>query len=289
MATLHSLAERLHLERNRGACPVCGYADAFSVAQGDRGVIGYCFNGCDGRAIAAALRAAGEGDVLERPEDAQEAPKALDAKRKAQEQARGIWAGADPLTGECPASVYLRRRRLEAAIGSPALRYRRDCIHPDRSRYPALVCHVVDAAGKQIGVHRIFLTMDGRKANVDPVKASKGPIWGGAIRFGTGPEIVVAEGPETAIAAGILLGVPAWSSISCGNLARGLTLPPEIGRVVIAADHDAVNDKGHRPGIGAAETAARRWRAEGRVVRIIKPHVEGEDFADVLIRRAEGA
>ena len=89
---------------------------------------------------------------------------------------------------------------------------------------------------------------------------------------------MIGEGIETSAAAGILLGLPSWASISAGNLARALTLPPEVRRVVIAADHDA-------PGRLAAKEAALRWRAEGRAVRIALPDRPGDDFADVLIAR----
>jgi hypothetical protein len=86
---------------------------------------------------------------------------------------------------------------------------------------------------------------------------------------------VVAEGAETALAAGLILGLPAWSAISAGNLQKGLALPPEVQSVAIAADHD-------KPGIDAAQDAARRWRREGRTVRLVLPDGEGRDFADLL-------
>ncbi|HEX7390577.1 MAG TPA: toprim domain-containing protein [Acidiphilium sp.] len=183
------------------------------------------------------------------------------------------------MTPDDPAGRYLARRYLGFAVCNPALRYRRDVPHPSGSRWPAMLCRIDNAAGEMVAVQRVFLTLDGHKAKLDPVKAAKGPVWTAAIRFGTGPEIVIAEGPETAIAAGIVLGLPAWSAISAGNLARGLTLPVDVQGVVIAADNDA-------PGIDAAERAARRWQTEGRQVRVVKPDEPGSDFANLLARRA---
>jgi putative DNA primase/helicase len=207
-----------------------------------------------------------------------------EAKRTAQRaqealgKALAIWNGALPVALDDPAGRYLTRRGLAAAISSPALRYRSDCQHWNpRGRYPALICRVDDVKGTFIGLQRIFLKRDGRKSNVEPAKACKGPIWGGAIRIGgNAPEIVIAEGPETAIAAGVIMNLPAWSAISAGNLSKGVILPQEIVSIVIAADNDP-------SGVQAAESAATRWQREGRKVRIIKPNLAGQDFNDVLM------
>jgi len=77
--------------------------------------------------------------------------------------------------------------------------------------------------------------------------------------------------------AGRLARWPAWAAVSAGNLARGLVLPPEARRVVIAVDPDP-------PGERAAQAAARRWKAEGRDVTLARPDGSG-DFNDVLVTR----
>ena len=89
--------------------------------------------------------------------------------------------------------------------------------------------------------------------------------------------MVIGEGIETAASAALLTGFPAWAAISAGNLAKGLALPPEARRVVIAADADA-------PGQDAARHAWLRWRAEGRDVQIATPNFVG-DFNDLLRAR----
>jgi len=63
-------------------------------------------------------------------------------------------------------------------------------------------------------------------------------------------------------------------NISAGNLAKGLVLPFEASRVVVAADPD-------RAGEQAARAAALRWSAEGRVVQIARPTGNG-DFNDMV-------
>ena len=67
--------------------------------------------------------------------------------------------------------------------------------------------------------------------------------------------------------------------LSAGGIER-LLLPalPLATKVVIAADHDE-----NGVGIRAARTAAERWTAEGRQVRIMLPPVPGSDFNDMLL------
>ncbi|OZB39548.1 MAG: hypothetical protein B7X48_08855 [Acidiphilium sp. 34-60-192] len=208
----------------RCACPACNYAVPTMLLKSKRGKISASCVSCDDRdTIWAAVVAAGAGDRIDRADDATAAAQAADGRRKKQGAAIAVWNGSAPLDGADLASTYLRRRRLESAIGNPAMRFRADARHPDNRGYPALICRIDDVTGDQIAVQRIYLADDGRKAAIEPAKAVKGPLWGGAIRFGTGAEIVVAEGPETAIAAGILLDLQSWSAVSAGNMAKGLT------------------------------------------------------------------
>ena len=155
--------------------------------------------------------------------------------------------------------------------------------HPEGGRQPALVALVQDAAGRPLAIHRTYLNRDGGRANVEPPKASLGPIWGGAIRldqFAEGQPVVIGEGIETAASAGRLMGLQAWAAVSAGNMAKGLLLPSEAHRLVIAADPD-------RSGRNAARDAWLRWRAEGRTVQIATPDGAG-DFNDLLRAREVG-
>jgi len=277
---LTEIVDRLKLNRAgrwyRGACPVCG-REALSVTEGRAGIRATCHYGCDKSTLREAL---GAGKLPQHDPEADQREAA--ARASATEAAKQIWNGADRVTADDPGGRYLAGRHLAAAIGNDRLRYRRDTAHPTGARWPAMVCRIDNADGELVAVHRIFLTQNGDKAPLDPQKAAKGPIWSGAIRFATGREIVVAEGPETALAAGLIMNLPAWSAISAGNLARGLILSPEVVRVVVAADND-------KPGINAAQDAIRRWRREGRDCRLVMPDKEGADFADLLAQRAGGA
>jgi phage/plasmid primase-like uncharacterized protein len=144
-----------------------------------------------------------------------------------------------------------------------------------------MVALVSDVSGAGVAVHRTYLRRDGTgKADVEPARAALGPIWGGAVRLcehNPAGQLVIAEGIETAASAGLLMGLPAWAAISAGNMAKGLVLPPDARRLIIAADPD-------EPGRKAARDAWFRLRAEGREVRIAMPDGPG-DFNDLLRMR----
>jgi putative DNA primase/helicase len=92
--------------------------------------------------------------------------------------------------------------------------------------------------------------------------------------------LLVGEGLESTAAASELLGLPGWAAVSADNLKGALMLPPEVHRVVIAADNDS-NGAGQRAALGAYE----RWSNEGRAVRIKLPPNAGDDFNDVIRSR----
>ena len=205
-----------------------------------------------------------------------------DETAERRKQVRGFWHHCDYAAGT-PAARYLARRGLPWLVGHDHVRYRPDAPHPTGTRLPAMVWLVHDGAGNIAAVHRTYLAPDGSKAVVDPVKATLGSFAGGAIRLHpAAAEMLVAEGLETTAAAAFLLGLPGWAAVACGNLGRNMVLPAGVRRVTIAADADP-------PGQRAAARAARRWRAEGRTVRIATPDTPGRDFADLLLARIQHA
>ena len=209
--------------------------------------------------------------------------RSADETAERRRNARTFWHHCDYATPGTPAALYLARRGLPWLMGHEHIRYRPDCPHPSGGTLPALVTLVHDGAGAICAVHRTFLDLSGAKAAVGPVKASYGPIAGGAIRLHpAAPEMLIGEGLETSASAGLLLGLPAWSAIAAGNLAKSLALPPGVRRVIVAGDADKV-------GIAAVNAAALRWRREGRVVRVATPDVPGMDFNDVLQARLVAA
>jgi putative DNA primase/helicase len=100
-------------------------------------------------------------------------------------------------------------------------------------------------------------------------------VAGAAVRLApVADRLVIGEGIETSISAGLMLKAPAWAAISAPNLEFKLTLPASIREIIVAADHDG-------PGLKAAKAALARWRGEGRVVKIARPQKPGEDFNDL--------
>jgi putative DNA primase/helicase len=272
------VAARLGLKRYprswRGRCPCCDYAGStlsVRTARDGRAEL-YCANGCDrGDLTAAVAKAIGQPSSAPQVE-----VDAAASRERRRERALSLWCGSEPATGTL-ADRYLTARGLSGLAASPSLRFRADCPHPEGGRLPALMALVQDVTGQPIAVHRTFLARDGTKACVEPAKASLGRIWGTAIRLHP-PEadlpLVIGEGIETAATAGRLMGFPAWAAISAGNLAKGLVLPAEVCRVVIAADPD-------NAGQHAARDAWLRWNADGRSVQIATPDGSG-DFNDLL-------
>ncbi len=278
------LAGRLRLRQRgnawRGDCPACGYANAFTLAVKDGRTLWHCVSCQDRHAVTAAVRAAGGDGWSPPPRPATARP----AKDRAADTraALAIWEQAGPLPGTLAAD-YLAARGL-AGEQSTALRFHRAVRHVHAAgTFPALVALVVSTTtGAPVAVHRTYLRSDGTgKADLDPPRASKGPIKGGAIMLHqpeAGAALVIGEGIESSLSAGRLIGAPAWAALAAGNL-PALRPPPEPREIIIAADPD---DTGQRE----AWAAQRLWKAAGRVVRVATPDAAGEDFNDLWRARS---
>jgi putative DNA primase/helicase len=281
MIIARDLADRMGLKKYprswRGRCPCCDYpGGSFSVFAARDGTARlYCANGCSRDDLVNVIA----GGVGQRAPWNKAEPHDADARERNRERALALWRGSEPAIGTLT-DRYLTGRLLAGLAASPALRYRDDAPHPEGGRLPAMIALVTDVTEAPVGIHRTYLGRDGSKAHVEPAKASLGQIWGSAIRLDPlNPDLplVVGEGVETSASAGHLMGSPAWAAINAGNLAKGLLLPPEARRVIIASDPDDA-------GRNAARDAWLRWKAEGRDVRIATPDGDG-DFNEVLCSR----
>src|SRR5207249_5566087 len=121
-----------------------------------------------------------------------------------------------------------------------------------------------------------FLNREGTgKAPAEPQKMMLGPCRGGSVRLAPPSTVLmVGEGIETCLAAMQGTGLPAWAALSTSGL-RGLDLPNEVRDIIVLADGD-------NPGEVAAQDCGRRWKREGRRVRIARP-ADGLDFNDLLM------
>jgi hypothetical protein len=189
-----------------------------------------------------------------------------------------IWDETSDFRGTL-AEVYLASRHIVGALPT-SLRFHPGLKHPAGLRWPAMVALVTDGvSGKPVAIHRTFLARDGKgKAPVEPHKMLLGPTRGGAVRLSeAGETLAIGEGIETCLSALLATGLPTWAALSTSGL-KTLFLPSDVRDVIVLADGDAAGER-------AAQEAARRWKGEGRRVRIARPP-RGLDFNDVARRAA---
>ena len=179
---------------------------------------------------------------------------------------------------------------------------RKDALHTG----PAMVCAMVDAAGKLMGVHRTWLgpgkdgMRKGRPVVIDPVtgepagtKKGLGLKKGAVIRLvrvtGEGEKphrLFMGEGIETTLSvytalrkAGspLLEGSAFWCGIDLGNIAYSVPAPDWCRELILLGDGDS-DPHDTREALAAC---AARFRAAGVTVRIAMAP-EGQDFNDML-------
>jgi hypothetical protein len=253
---------------------------SLSLRDGDSGIIVRCWAGCDPRDVLDELRrrrliAPDGGGVAARPTPVTDRGNdRADAGRRI-EAARRIWNAARDPRGS-PVARYLAGRSITLPA-PPVLRWAPSLRRPDGTYRPAMVARVDSLDGELIGISRTWLDSapEGTWRRLD--RAALGPTGGGGVRLAPAAEtLMIGEGIETCLAAIQATAMPAWAALSTSGM-TALVLPPIVRTVVILADRDR-SDAGER----AARTAAERWLAEGRRVRIAMPPEPGTDFADVL-------
>jgi len=191
--------------------------------------------------------------------------------------AQAIWRQSETITDGLPL-IYLTDRRGITIWDDDRLRWHSTCPW-GRTKVGCIVACVTDhATGYVTAIWRIWPSM------TEPMKDRRmalGPVKGSAARlfWAEGPELVIAEGVEDALAAHALTGLPAWAALSAGNMAE-LILPARFRAITIFADADAV-------GTGHAAALARRLEREGRAVRLRRPRWT-KDVNDILLARRVG-
>ena len=158
---------------------------------GERDAAGSLRNGCSNQgALAATLAGLEGGEAVPRPDEPAGNGKPSDAQRTA--RALRLWKPGEEMPGT-PGAAYVAARGVPHLADSPALRFLADYPHPSAGRLVAMLALVVDVAGEPLALHRTYLRRDGSgEVEVDPPKATIGPIWRGAIRLDPiAPEIVI--------------------------------------------------------------------------------------------------
>ena len=205
-----------------------------------------------------------------------------DAVRSTQAAQRLFAAARSPR--DTLAAAYLQARGIVLPDGERWLRFHPRCLHrPDPASpvtfWPAMIAGVTDQGGSLIGVHRTFLSRDGRcKAPIASARRALGVLHGHAVRFGAVHNLmVVGEGIETVLSVVIALpSLPAAAALSAANLAATL-FPTTLRRLYIALDNDTAGER-------AAMTLSLRAQEAGIDPIVLRPR--RGDFNDDL--RADG-
>ncbi|NHQ88445.1 zinc-binding protein [Iodobacter sp. HSC-16F04] len=161
--------------------------------------------------------------------------------------------------------------------------------------WPALVAHIQKPDGSLAGIHRIYLSQAGHKADIAAINgevppskklqsAHTGAIRGAACRLfpiGEDGRLALTEGIETAIAVHRMTGLAVWACISAGGL-RNVVLPDNVREVLIYGDNDLPDEKNRNAGKESAYFLAARQLAMGKAVKVLLPPLAGIDWLDVL-------
>lgn len=281
-----------YLRDVHGPCPACGGKDRFrfddklngnffctNCGAGDGFVLLGKVHGWDFKKSAAEVdRVVGNCPVSTetRPERTEEQKMAMVYR---------LGREGQPIDGT-PAGAYLLRRCGAYSWVSGGLSYHHGLKHSPQfpGAFPALLAAMRYRDGKLASIQRVYLTLDGQKAPVDPVrKIMPGrPLPGSSVQLAPAAEIMgVSEGIETAICAGNLHGVPVWAAISANGM-ESWEAPEAAKRVLIFGD----NDTSHT-GQAAAEALAKRLVKQGIEVEVLIPPVKGTDWADVAMAQLQ--
>nr|WP_319483781.1 toprim domain-containing protein [uncultured Cohaesibacter sp.] len=173
------------------------------------------------------------------------------AENGSSDAARRLFAMAKPIGGT-PAETYLHHRGIGELRDTSMLRFHPTCYwKPEGDApteiWPAMIAAVTDLDGRITGVHRTWLSRDGRsKAPLDPTRKALGHLLGHAVRFGTVRDILAAgEGIETILSLRqILPPIPMMAALSAGHLAA-IQFPSTLKRLYIVRDRDPAGDEAY--------------------------------------------
>ena len=253
-----------HERRGGWVCTHCGRGDGFKFVMLWKGL-----TFIEAKELVAA--AAGHAAVQSEPERDETALR---------DAMRAVWAMGRPVTPDCPVGLYLARRIPGLKEIPKSIRYVPELRH-EKVYYPAMICKVISADGSSaVNIHRTWLTEDGNKAPIVPVrKVMKGYLPKGcAIRLFPCENVLgIAEGIETALAASYISGLPVWSVISAQNM-KDFIAPECVKELVICGDND-LNFVGQSGSYTCASKNAMRSKDLQVTVKI--PTGAGADWADV--------
>lgn len=275
--------DQKQLSGKHGPCPMCGGVDRFRFDdKGGRGTF-YCTNCGAGSGVDLVMKLRGwdfKQAVAEiRPLVGMATAEPVkagmsDADKKAMRQA--IWRASQPVTKGDAVDRYLEARKVDQPSYPTTLRMNPDCRYSNALSFPAMIAAVQDLDGTCVSLHRTFIK-DGDKAPVDnPRMVTPGDLPNGcAVRLTPAGEVLgIAEGIETALAAGDRFGIPTWAALN-SNLLAEWEPPAGVREVAIFGDNDA-----GFAGQAAAYQLARRLARRKIETTVHIPTIIGTDWAD---------
>lgn len=194
-----------------------------------------------------------------------------------------IWRQCRPIEKGDRYHRHLALRGLDAdkIIGHRHIRHCEQLRHPDGSRHDAMVAALY-RFGRFVKLQRMYLSADGSKADVSPVRAC---LAGGSDHMGAVVPIsvnddlsalAVTEGIETGVAVSQATDLPTVAACDAGNLEQ--FIPPRMTRTLFVG---VDNDRSRR-GLQAYHSLAAqlcKTRPDVRVIPVVAPDV-GSDWAD---------
>lgn len=299
--TLHRIVKALggdlYAGGYRANVPAPGHSAAdrsISLLLNDGRVIIHGFGGADWRCARDVLTASGFIDSAGRLTGGGQGGAGVTRpdRRMRLETARQLWDGGCSLEACGIARRHLVLRAIPTSTDASNLRQHPrapvSVYRPGRHVRPALMARISDAEDRLTGVELTYLDPNGRRAaGLQLSRKTVGCVpVGAAVRLAaSAPDMLVAEGVVTTLAAMVRFGLPGWALRSAANLSRW-TPPEDVRSVLIAADNGAVGSQ-------AARCLRDRLLTAGLLARIEQPGGRVSDWAEAReaaarLRREEG-
>ena len=235
----------------------------------------------DGRGFVDAVKILLNEDGLPEasPQDRAAAARQEKADRAASIlAAQAEWHEARSIKGT-PAELYLASRGIFGAMPQ-TVRFGRVPLWRNKKTgasgrpAPALMLGAQDRSGKIVGVQHVFLTENGKKADMANPKLSLGQVRGCAVRLAPpARRIILIEGPEDGLTMRMRFPeIPVWITLGTGSMPH-VGLPDAVEHVTLAGDNNAA-------GRAAVEKSTVEYMAQGRTVDAIFPGEQFEDWND---------
>lgn len=212
-----------HEKKGMWVCNVCGKGGGIDLLMK--------FHGWDFKTAAAKVDA-----ILGQIEPPKEREWTDSDKHASMER---LWRSAKPVHPRDPVGRYLINR-VGITTFPEALRTALGVKHREGGTHPCMLALLTTPDGKPAMVHRTYLTEDGQKAALEPVKMFMPGrvVPGSAVRLGPVCDMLAcAEGVEDALSVTKLTGIPCWASTGT-RLMEQFNPPEGVKKLIIFGNFD---------------------------------------------------